>query len=370
MLTPEQNIHSLLFDNDCVIIPDFGGFIKRTHPTVLDHLAHTIKPKGAMLFFNMALQQNDGLLANHIAAEKGITYQEALELLAQWVKNTEQQISFTGKFKFGHFGTFFVNAEGKKWFAPSPTLNFSKTTFGLETIVAKTIIQDSELKDKKEELIRAKYEKEVVQPTLLTAQKIKKKRLPLKIAASLILLVGVSAVLYFTVFENNNLGMFQQAQIIPALDSTPQVQEPEDVPSIQDITPEQDSGYSFQNNIVNSDSQTTESYTNTTTNIISNEITSESGVQNSVQSTTKDVDEILDEEGIYTILAGAFLHEDNAQRRMELLTQNGFDVHPVKPSNSRLTKIQCGKFSSIEDAEIQLKEVQKIIPQAHITSFK
>ncbi|MCK9480857.1 MAG: SPOR domain-containing protein [Bacteroidia bacterium] len=366
MINPENNIQSLLYDNDCVIIPDFGGFIKRENPTVLDKYANSIKPQGTTLFFNVALQQNDGLLANHIASEKSISYQNAIDLLTQWVKDTERQITLDGRFTFGILGTFFVNAEGKKWFSPNPSLNFSRKTFGLETIIAKAIIKDVSQTHKKEEALSAQYEKEVVQPTLQLAQQNKKKRLPLKIAASLLLLIGVGAALYITVFNNNSFELFQQARIIPMADTAPVVINEETNQQEENIFLEDSADMPDESEVIE-DTTTIESPIQEET---INEINTEQGVQNFVQPATNDVDENLGEEGIYTILAGAFLHEDNAQRRVEVLKQNGFDVFPVKPEDSRLTRIQCGKFSSIEAAEMYLQAVQKVIPQAHITSFK
>ncbi|MCO6495689.1 MAG: SPOR domain-containing protein [Bacteroidetes bacterium] len=366
MINPENNIQSLLYDNDCVIIPDFGGFIRRENPTVLDKFSNTIKPKGSTLFFNAVLQQNDGLLANHIADEKSVSYQEALELLSQWVKETEKEITLNGKFKLGSLGTFFVNAEGKKWFSPTPSLNFSKNTFGLETIIAKAIISDIEQINEKEQIQKERFEEQLANSPL-KFEKTKKSRLTLKIAASLILLLGVGSVLYFTVLENGRFNVFQQAQIIPLSDTPPVVREKISINPETIETQQYADTFGTNNEAIDSSENLLQEQND---EINSDIIVPEPDVRNTVQLETNDVDEKIGEEGIYTILAGAFLHADNAQRRVRFLRENGLDVYPVKPDNSRLTRIQCGRFSSQEEAEVHLLEVQKIIPQAHITSFK
>jgi len=367
MLQPEENIQQLLFDNDCVILPSFGGFIKRNNPTVLDKHARTIKPKGATLFFNAALIQNDGLLANHIALEKKIPYNTALQLLREWVDNTEHTIQKNGKFHFGELGTFYLNAEGKKWFAPNAKLNFSKETFGLEILIAKTILAETSQTAQNEEPI----DSTPILRSNTTLQKLPKKRKfsVAQIAASLLLLMGVSYTVYqfdAIYFAEKNLS---HADVFTLEDTTPfhKKENTADKEEIENITLDSSS---LDKDLLTTDANELEVETK---EVPTEEKTTTAGqtlsVQKNIHTTDKSPKGSAAEPSFYTILAGAFSLESNAQKRVDLLRKSGIEVYTSKPAGSKLTRIQCGKFTSEEDAQKQLDAIQQLVKDAHISSF-
>jgi hypothetical protein len=363
MTQTESAVYTLLFEHDCVVIPGFGGFIKRENPTVLDTNKATLKPKGETVFFNGALQQNDGLLANHIALHDAISFQDAFNLIQSWVTETEKAIVLNGRFKFGKLGTFYVNAEGKKWFAPDTKLNFSKKSFGLETIIAKTILDD----------VQVELEKTQQKEVFVKIKDLKPKvSIFYKIAASFLVLTLLGGTSFWLHHSGQiNVPLFQEAQIlflkdttIPALTNNHSIQHNNSENEVVDIDTE--STYVESDFVDSDDSFVNDEYL--TEEVVTVKETEQPFVS-SKPSEMKPNSVLIEEEiASYTVLAGAFMMENNAVRRTNYLKKQGFEVFPVKPENSKLTRIQVGNFTSKEAAQSILDSILQLIPEAYITT--
>ncbi len=59
-----QYIKELLILNDCVIIPEFGGFVANYKPATIEN--NQFFPPAKEIAFNNKLVSNDGLLIKHI----------------------------------------------------------------------------------------------------------------------------------------------------------------------------------------------------------------------------------------------------------------------------------------------------------------
>ena len=79
-------ITKLLLDNDCVVIPGFGGFVAQYSPAKLDQSTGFFSPPSKQVLFNKNLVNNDGLLVNEIGQIKKLSYKEANDLVKQKVK--------------------------------------------------------------------------------------------------------------------------------------------------------------------------------------------------------------------------------------------------------------------------------------------
>ncbi len=75
----EKYIKYLLFEHDCVVIPDFGGFIANYVSADIHPIRHTFVPPSKNIAFNEMLKLNDGLLVAHIANHEHISREEALQ---------------------------------------------------------------------------------------------------------------------------------------------------------------------------------------------------------------------------------------------------------------------------------------------------
>ena len=77
----EPYISELLYLHDCVIIPNFGGFVGNKKSAVLNKNTHTVLPPSKEILFNKNLKVNDGLLISHLANKEKISNDQAKILI-------------------------------------------------------------------------------------------------------------------------------------------------------------------------------------------------------------------------------------------------------------------------------------------------
>ena len=129
-------IKELLFENDCIIIPNFGGFIVQYRPSEILTTEHLITPPAKTIVFNKQLAENDGLLINHIAKKQNNNFAEAEKWLTQRTLEINHALQTYGSYSLPAIGTFDIDIERNMKFSPLSSANFLKDAFGLPTIKA------------------------------------------------------------------------------------------------------------------------------------------------------------------------------------------------------------------------------------------
>ena len=79
-----RHIEILLLANDCVIVPDFGGFITHNVPARYDESDNLFLPPLRTLGFNPQLRMNDSVLVQSYVEAYDISYPSA-HILAWWI---------------------------------------------------------------------------------------------------------------------------------------------------------------------------------------------------------------------------------------------------------------------------------------------
>lgn len=138
----EKHISALLYRYQCVTVPGFGAFITETVSARFNETSQTFVPPKKTILFNSLLQQNDGLLANHIALEENISFNQAVALIYEQVnswKNTlhEQQVIY-----LKNIGELTLNSEDKIQFEPVGSTNYLTSSFGLSAVVANAVANE------------------------------------------------------------------------------------------------------------------------------------------------------------------------------------------------------------------------------------
>lgn len=91
----EQHISQLLYRYQCVTVPNFGAFLTETTSAFIQESNHTFFPPKKVLSFNSHIKNNDGLLANHMAAVEKISYNEAVAKIDaevnQWLQKLQNR---------------------------------------------------------------------------------------------------------------------------------------------------------------------------------------------------------------------------------------------------------------------------------------
>ena len=131
-------INELLFEHECVIIPQFGAFVSQQEKATLNSSKAIINPPKRSVSFNKLILNNDGLLINHIATKTAKDYNEVKQELLFLVNSWHKQLNQGDKISFEGIGILY-KTNNQLTFEPSSVANFDKKAFGLATINAKPV---------------------------------------------------------------------------------------------------------------------------------------------------------------------------------------------------------------------------------------
>lgn len=137
-----RHISKLLFTHDCVIVPGFGGFVSNYQPTRVNKLQHQFYPPCKHILFNPALTKNDGLLANEMARGEAVEYEEALQEILAFSRDTLRTLEQSKPFVFTNIGTFAFDSDGTLQFTQDHTINYLTDVYGMTSIVSPAVRAD------------------------------------------------------------------------------------------------------------------------------------------------------------------------------------------------------------------------------------
>lgn len=124
-------IEESLLNYDCVVIPQFGGFVLNTKDFTFDESTSTIYPKRKWVAFNERLRSDDGVLAMALAQKEGLKQKDAFKAIHDFALTLNQRIQAGEEVILGKVGTFTLQNESKITFEPNPDTNFDLDQFGL-----------------------------------------------------------------------------------------------------------------------------------------------------------------------------------------------------------------------------------------------
>ena len=127
----QRHIEILLLTNDCVIVPDFGGFITHNVPARYDTSDKSFLPPLRTLGFNPQLRMNDSVLAQSYVEAYDISYPEALRRIENEVAELKSQLEEEGYYTLEDLGELTVNQEGNYEFSPCESGILSPELYGL-----------------------------------------------------------------------------------------------------------------------------------------------------------------------------------------------------------------------------------------------
>jgi len=147
----DKYISDLLFEYDCVIVPQLGGFVTNYRPAQIDKDRGIAHPPKKDIGFNRNLTRSDGLLEQAFAQSNSISIQEASSLVKQEVEGYWEKLNSGNKIRFKKIGVLFFDGDQKLHFEPSGDVNYLKSSFGLETFtLPEPVFQPAEEKAEKE----------------------------------------------------------------------------------------------------------------------------------------------------------------------------------------------------------------------------
>lgn len=332
----ENYISDLLYRYECVIVPNFGGFITSEYGSRINYNNHHFYPPYKKLAFNAYLKSNDGLLVNYIASVDQISFEEATNWLKEtvliWNDKIEREELFLSK-----IGTFHSNAEGKLQFAPDLVENYLTSSFGLSSLISETIDREVLQVVQKKILVKpiAVVEKEVeIKPSIAAILKpetatiqLPKRPNPILRTLPVVTKYAAMATIAVTLFGLGN-NYYQQKLQEEFITATQQHQE-KTAQNIQEAT--------F---------------------VISNPLPT---ITLNIQKEAKN----------FHVIAGAFRNVENAERQVTQLKQMGYDAHIISTNKWNLTQVAYESFSSMKEATKALTQIlNKVDEEAWILVTK
>lgn len=197
-----------MFLHDCVIIPDFGGFVTNYAPAKINAIQHTLTPPSKKLAFNKKLQNNDGLLATYISNQENISYTEALKQVQAAVDIFNTILNDGKRLTIQLVGELFYDAEKNLQFEADERTNFLLDSFGMIAVQSPAI---------KREDIQKRLEKQFKDRPSIASPARKKFPWKVLIPVPFVALAIVGSV-YFNVFSTlnisaNSLNPFASAKV-------------------------------------------------------------------------------------------------------------------------------------------------------------
>ena len=175
-----QYIKELLLLNDCVIIPEFGGFVANYKPATIEN--NQFFPPTKEIAFNNKLISNDGLLINYISETEGIDYFNAKQKLDSFVEETMLNLERNRNVYFEGVGYLHYDSRENLQFEPQLKQNLLVDSYGLQNFTYEKLYQRQMPKP----AIKIEYREPV--PVIFQQRKLKKLviAIPLLIAMALI----------------------------------------------------------------------------------------------------------------------------------------------------------------------------------------
>lgn len=124
----------LIINYDCVIIPNFGGFVTKALPSKIDYEKGIMTPPSKQLLFNVQLLNNDGLLNTEISTVNSISFAEAKKQIDCKVDEYHSTLKEGKKISIQKIGTFQRNQEGIIVFEQDRFFNFLIASYGLNNV--------------------------------------------------------------------------------------------------------------------------------------------------------------------------------------------------------------------------------------------
>lgn len=293
----EHYISDLLYRYDCVTVPEFGSFLTQRQSAQVHDSTNAFYPPKKQLSFNEQIQNNDGLLVRYIADIEKIPFETAAQNLSKRVKSLKSYLVEGETLSFENIGELILNNEGKIEFNPSYHLNYLTDAFGLSQFVSPAVTR-----------VVYKEEAETIErviPIAVTPEKRQSKSY-LKYAAIAVVTLGLAGFGF-----NNYVNTVAQHNQIAQEEANTQL-----------------------------DSQIQEA-----TFVISNPL----------PAITLNVNK---QTGNYHIVAGAFRVEENSDKKVAELQEQGFKARKIGVNQYGLHQVAYASYTSREEANNALNSIR------------
>lgn len=126
-------VQELLYENQSVVIPGFGGFTSTYKSATVDYVQGAVAPPAKNIAFNPNLKINDGVMVAFLQKKHEISVEEAQTAIETYVAGINATLAKKEIVEIPRVGRLYLDYENKMKFLPEGT-NFSPDSFGLPTV--------------------------------------------------------------------------------------------------------------------------------------------------------------------------------------------------------------------------------------------
>jgi cell division septation protein DedD len=312
--TVEHYISELLFLHDCVILPNFGGFVGNPQSAKLNKITGILSPPSKNILFNKNLKTNDGLLITHVSNQEGISQSSAKNEVLAFTDRISKKLHLSKILRIEKIGLFTLGKEENIIFLQDSGNNYSLDAFGMKAIHNKTISRVNEV------------EENVIKTIKNIRIQNRDPKVFLKAAAVIIPLIALS---YLSISEQDRINNVyaQMATLNPF--TTNEIAEKAIEP-----TPKKEIELIKSSKIIE------------------------------IPIAEEVVAPIIKQQHTFYIIAGAFSKKRNATRLQAKLNDLKYKSEIL--SKGRLLKVSYDSFNNREDAVLALNKIRQINPSAWI----
>ena len=206
MIELAQHIEALLLENDCVIVPNFGGFVAHYAPATYVKEENLFLPPTRIIGFNSQLKLNDGVLVQSYMSAHDTSFADATRMVEKEVDALIGLLHEEGKAHLENVGEIHYNIYGNYEFTPYDHKITTPSLYGLDSFEMREL---STLQRKERVLVPANLTKEK------KTYEISISRTLLRNAAAMIAVI-VMFFAFSTPVENTYVEKNNYAQLLPA----------------------------------------------------------------------------------------------------------------------------------------------------------
>lgn len=343
MIDLVRHIEFLLLENDCVILPDFGGFVAYYTSAKWCKEECQFLPPCRTIGFNPQLKMNDGILVQSYMEAYNVDFVQATQLVNQDVQKLIHTLHQEGKVELLNIGELNYLINGSYAFHPYNDKIVSPSFYGFSSF------EMLELKELKKHPKKVSVPMSVSGPKRHYEIRINRTWLHNSIAAMIAVILFFS---FSTPIENTEVEKVNYAQLMPA-DLFEKIEKRSLLTSLvgEDLTEKT--------------KEQKEEITHTKSikpTIVSEEVPNATALEEDIdQSKTqpKVTKEIKVKDPPYYIIIASVTKEKDGEEMVQKLKASGYEDAKVISGNDKI-RVSIKSCYSREEANTELKNIRKI----------
>jgi hypothetical protein len=134
MIPFEEVVCQLILRHNCVVLPNFGGFVSKTISAQIDFEKGILQAPYKQLLFNRNLINDDGLVLAEYARLNGLYYQEGVSQLTDFTGKLNADLAQGKQVSIPKLGIFTKDADGIVRFEQDRHFNLLLSSYGLSNV--------------------------------------------------------------------------------------------------------------------------------------------------------------------------------------------------------------------------------------------